>query len=173
MNSIGKPKFERRDFLKMLSLGAATLAVPGCIRDANRINGGADRHPNVVFIMADDMGYGDVGCYNSESKIPTPNIDRLAKQGVLFTDAHSSSAVCTPTRYGVLTGRYCWRTWLKSGVVGGYTNPLIERDLINWVVYDHAIDNTKIKKLGLKLKWPDLKKGVMETMHWYRKRGIL
>lgn len=72
------------------------------------------------------MGYGDAGCYNSGSLIPTPNIDRLAGEGARFTDAHSPSAVCTPTRYGLLTGRYAWRTWLKRGVIGGYTPPLIE-----------------------------------------------
>ena len=84
--------------------------------------------PNIVFIMADDMGYGDVGCYNSESKIPTPNMDRIAEEGMMFTDAHSASAVCTPSRYGVLTGRYCWRTGLKNNVLFGYEPPLIESD---------------------------------------------
>ena len=84
--------------------------------------------PNIIFIMADDMGFGDVGCYNPHSRIPTPNMDRLASQGVRFTDAHSPSAVCTPTRYGVLTGRYCWRSRLKSGVLYGYEPPLIERE---------------------------------------------
>ena len=82
--------------------------------------------PNIVFIMADDMGYGDVGCYNPDSKIPTPNMDKLAEEGICFTDAHSPSAVCTPTRYGVLTGRYCWRSRLKYGVLYGYEPPLIE-----------------------------------------------
>jgi hypothetical protein len=90
------------------------------------LHAGSSERPNLIFILADDMGYGDVGCYNPESKIPTPNLDRLARQGVRLTDAHSPSAVCTPTRYGILTGRYCWRTWLKRGVVGGYTPPLIE-----------------------------------------------
>ena len=61
----------------------------------------ADKLPNIVFILADDLGYGDIACYNSESKIPTPNIDRLAREGMLFTDAHSPSTVCTPTRYSV------------------------------------------------------------------------
>ena len=88
----------------------------------------AARRPNIVFIMADDMGYGDPGCYNADSLIPTPHIDRVAAEGVRFTDAHAPAAVCTPTRYGVLTGRYCWRTWLGRGVVGGYTGPLIEPD---------------------------------------------
>jgi arylsulfatase A len=82
--------------------------------------------PNIVFILADDMGYGDVGCYNPQSKIPTPNMDQLAAEGMRFTDAHSSSAVCTPSRYGILTGRYCWRTNLKNGVLFNYEPPLIE-----------------------------------------------
>lgn len=76
--------------------------------------------------MADDMGYGDLGCYNSDSKIPTPNMDRLAESGMRFTDAHSSSAVCTPSRYSVLTGRYCWRTTRRWGVNGGLSLPLID-----------------------------------------------
>jgi arylsulfatase A-like enzyme len=79
--------------------------------------GAADRSPNVVVILADDLGYGDPGCYNKDSKIPTRNIDRLAAQGMRFTDAHTPSGVCTPTRYGLLTGRYCWRTRLPRGVL--------------------------------------------------------
>ena len=73
--------------------------------------------PNIIFIMADDQGYGDASSYNPESKIPTPGIDRIAKEGIRFTDAHSSSAVCTPTRYGLLTGRYNWRSRLQQGVM--------------------------------------------------------
>jgi len=84
--------------------------------------------PNIIFIMADDMGYGDVQALNPRSTIPTPNLDRLAREGMSFTDAHSPSAVCTPTRYGVLTGRYCWRSELKRGVLNGYGAPIIERD---------------------------------------------
>lgn len=85
-----------------------------------------DTKPNVVLILADDMGWGDVERLNPESKIPTPNIDRLARDGRSFTDAHSPSAVCTPSRYGLLTGRYCWRTDLQRGVFAGYEPPLIE-----------------------------------------------
>lgn len=77
----------------------------------------AAQKPNIIFIMADDQGYGDASSYNPESKIPTPGIDRLAKEGLRFTDAHSGSAVCTPTRYGLLTGRYNWRSRLQSGVM--------------------------------------------------------
>ena len=82
--------------------------------------------PNIVLILCDDLGYGDVGVYFKDSKIPTPHMDRLAREGMRFTDAHSPSSVCTPTRYGVLTGRYCWRTLLKSGVGNGYSPALIE-----------------------------------------------
>jgi len=87
----------------------------------------ADR-PNIVFILADDMGYGDVQALNPDSKIPTPHLNKLAAQGMSFTDAHSPSAVCTPTRYTTLTGRYCWRSRLKAGVQNGYGTPLIEKE---------------------------------------------
>jgi arylsulfatase A len=84
------------------------------------------RPPNLVIVLADDMGIGDPGCYNPRSKIATPNIDRLAAQGMRFTDMHSPSAVCSPTRYGLLTGRYCWRGPLKQSVCFGYDPLLIE-----------------------------------------------
>ena len=83
--------------------------------------------PNIVYILADDLGYGDVGCYNPESKIPTPHVDQLAREGTRFTDAHTPSAVCTPTRYGILTGRYAWRTRLKYRVLDGFDPPLIDK----------------------------------------------
>lgn len=86
------------------------------------------QRPNIVVILADDLGYGDLGSYNPQSKIPTPRLDQLAKQGLRFTDAHSPSAVCTPTRYALLTGRYPWRSRLKTGVLGPYGLPLIESD---------------------------------------------
>ncbi len=84
--------------------------------------------PNIVLILADDMGYGDCGCNSPESKIPTPALDRLAGRGMRFTDAHASSSVCTPSRYSILTGRYSWRTRLKSGVLWPWDPPLIEPD---------------------------------------------
>ena len=86
--------------------------------------------PNIVFILADDMGYGDARCYNPESKVPTPNIDQLAAQGMRFTDAHSPSSVCTPTRYAFLTGRYAWRTGLKNSVLWPWDPPLIEDERV-------------------------------------------
>lgn len=72
--------------------------------------------PNIIIILADDLGYGDLGCYGA-TKVKTPNIDRIADEGMRFLDAHSPHSVCTPTRYGLLTGRYSWRTWAKSRCV--------------------------------------------------------
>ncbi len=81
--------------------------------------------PNIIYILTDDLGYGDVSVYNKAGKINTPNIDKLASEGIRFTDAHTSSAVCTPTRYGILTGRYNWRSKLKEGVLNGDSKALI------------------------------------------------
>ncbi|WP_262480835.1 sulfatase-like hydrolase/transferase [Algibacter lectus] len=88
------------------------------------------KKPNIIYILADDLGYGDLECFNPDGKIPTPNLNNMASNGVMFTDAHTSSAVCTPTRYGILTGRYNWRSRLKSGVLGGYSKSLIKEDRV-------------------------------------------
>ena len=105
--------------LKMIRTSAAVwLAGAVCLAAAQK--------PNIVVIYADDLGYGDVQSYNPErGKIPTPNIDRLAAQGMRFTDAHSSSGVCSPSRYTLLTGRYHWRSKLQNGIVGLWEKPLI------------------------------------------------
>ncbi|QCX39738.1 arylsulfatase [Aureibaculum algae] len=81
--------------------------------------------PNIIYVLTDDLGYGDIGAFNSNGKIKTPNIDQLAADGIKFTDAHTSSAVCTPTRYGILTGRYNWRSPIKNGVLTGVSKALI------------------------------------------------
>lgn len=84
------------------------------------------KQPNIIFILADDMGYGDVSYFGGDSsKLNTVNLDRMASEGVAFMDAHSSSSVSTPTRYGILTGRYNWRSCLKQGVLSGYSKALI------------------------------------------------
>jgi len=85
--------------------------------------------PNIIYILADDLGYGDISVNNPDGKIHTPNIDRLAKQGMRFTDAHTTSSVCTPSRYSILTGRYPWRSRLPIGVLRGYSRTLIEEGL--------------------------------------------
>ncbi len=85
-----------------------------------------NKKPNIIYILADDMGFGDVSCYDKNGKIPTPNLDKLAAEGIRYTDAHSPSAVCTPSRYGILTGRYCWRGILKDNVLWEWDNPILE-----------------------------------------------
>ena len=112
--------------------------------------------PNVVHILADDLGYGDVGCNNAASKIPTPNMDRLAKEGVRFMDAHSPSAVCTPTRYALLTGRYAWRTRLQRNVIGPFAPPLIaEKQLtVAGLLRDQGYATACIGKWHLGWGWP-------------------
>jgi arylsulfatase A-like enzyme len=113
--------------------------------------------PNIVYILADDLGYGDVHCLNPERcKIATPQIDQLAAQGVTFTDAHSGSAVCTPTRYGILTGRYGWRTRLQRGVLFGYDAPLIAKDRLTVAGYlrDQGYATACIGKWHLGLDLP-------------------
>ena len=85
--------------------------------------------PNVIVVLADDLGYGDVRCYDPEhAQVATPNIDRLAEQGMRFTDAHASASLCSPSRYGLLTGRFSWRSSLQTHVVRVYGSPLIAAD---------------------------------------------
>ncbi|MFP6859285.1 MAG: sulfatase-like hydrolase/transferase, partial [Roseibacillus sp.] len=113
----------------------AILLLATCILPATAQPPGEDGNPasaapppNILFILADDLGFGDVGCYNTECKVPTPNIDRLAKEGLLFTDAHSPSTVCTPTRYSIMTGRMAFRLNYR-GVFTGVGGPcLIGKD---------------------------------------------
>ena len=113
--------------------------------------------PNIVVIYADDLGYGDVQCYNPErGKIPTPQLDRLASQGMRFTDAHSSSGVCSPSRYTLLTGRYHWRTRLQAGIVGLWDKPLIpaERLTIGGLAQQQGYRTACIGKWHLGWDWP-------------------
>ncbi len=113
------------------------------------------KKPNIVYILADDLGYGDVSIYNSASKIKTPNIDRLASQGMRFSDAHSPSSVCTPTRYGILTGRYCWRSKLPQGVLRGYGKALLERErtTVASLLQDNDYTTGVVGKWHLGLDW--------------------
>jgi arylsulfatase A-like enzyme len=116
-------------------------------------------NPNIVYIMADDMGYGDPGCYGA-TKIRTPNMDRVAAEGMRFLDAHSTSAVCTPSRYSVLTGRYCWRTHHKAGVGGGFSLPLIDpaRETVATLLKRHGYATASVGKWHVGWEW-QAKKG--------------
>ncbi len=98
----------------------ATLLVGGLVFPVHPLLAAQtlNKRPNIIVIYTDDQGIGDASCLNPEAKFETSNLDRLATEGVSFTNSHSSDAVCTPSRYGLLTGRYCWRTTQKRGVLG-------------------------------------------------------
>lgn len=118
----------------------------------------AAEKPNIIYVLCDDLGYGDLRCLNKDGKIATPNFDRLAAGGMAFTDAHSGSAVCTPTRYGVLTGRYAWRTKLQSGVLGGLSPRLIEpgRLTVANMLKEQGYHTAAIGKWHLGMNWAKL-----------------
>ena len=118
--------------------------------------------PNVIYVICDDLGYGDVQCLNPENgKIPTPHVDQLASEGMIFTDAHSGSSVCTPTRYGLLTGRYSWRTKLQKGVVTGFAPCLIDkkRPTVASFLKDNGYHTAIIGKWHLNFRYLDPKSG--------------
>ena len=135
-------------------LGSLTLL--GATQKNARGNAPDVSRPNIVFFLADDLGYGDPRCLNPDSKIPTPHMDRLADQGMTFTDAHSPSAVCSPTRYGILTGRYCWRTSLQQGVLLPWDRPLIEPDRLTLpaMLKSHGYTTACVGKWHLGWDWP-------------------
>lgn len=113
------------------------------------------KQPNIVLIYADDLGYGDVSSYNESSKITTPNIDALAKNGIKFTDAHSPSSICSPSRYGILTGRYSWRTERKSGNPKPGEQPWINkgRVALATMLKNNGYNTAAIGKWGLGADW--------------------
>ncbi|MEM7342609.1 MAG: arylsulfatase [Chloroflexota bacterium] len=111
--------------------------------------------PNIIYILADDMGYGDVSCLNENSKIQTVHLDQLAAGGCKFRDAHSTSAVCTPSRYSIITGRYNWRSTLKQGVKWGYSKPLIEKGRLTSAAFlkQHGYHTACLGKWHLGWQW--------------------
>ena len=123
--------------------------------------------PNIVYILADDMGYGDLSALNPNSGIQTPNMDNIVKEGVHFTDVHTNSSVCTPTRYGIITGRYAWRSSLKRGVLNGYKPALIEdtRPTIATYLKSHGYKTACIGKwhIGLNMQPKDGDKTIKEN----------
>ena len=135
---------------RMRRLAAAVL-----LAVASTTGGAAQTRPNIVLILADDLGYGDVGAFNPAGRIPTPHLDRLAREGLRLTDAHTPSAVCTPTRYGLLTGRYPWRTRLPRGVLWGNGDALIEpnRTTVASLLRDSGYHTAGIGKWHLGLRW--------------------
>lgn len=142
-----------------------TLALPRLILTVLFLSAAvasAAKKPNVVYIICDDLGYGDVHCLApSTSKIPTPNADKLATEGMAFTDAHSGSSVCSPTRYGIMTGRYAWRTRLQRGVVTGFAPSLIdaERETVAGFLKEQGYDTAAIGKWHLDFEYLNPKTG--------------
>lgn len=114
-----------------------------------------DKKPNIILFLTDDLGYGDISCLNPEGKLDTRNIDRMASEGMVFTDAHSCSSVCTPSRYGIVTGRYNWRTRLKRGVIPGCAPALIEdgRMTIGSMLQSQGYKTAAIGKWHLGMDW--------------------
>lgn len=119
------------------------------------------KQPNIIFILADDMGYGDVSYFDNNSKLKTENLDRMAQEGVVFTDAHSSSSVSTPTRYGILTGRYNWRSTLKNNVLYGYDKALIpaDRETMASMLRKNGYTTAGIGKWHLGWDWDNIDAG--------------
>ncbi|MFE5323043.1 arylsulfatase [Paenibacillus sp. NPDC056579] len=113
------------------------------------------KQPNLIYILADDMGYGDISCLNENSKIKTPHLDQMGREGMICTDGHSSSAVCTPSRYSIMTGRYNWRSALKKGVTNGYSRPLIEegRMTVASMLKQEGYHTSIVGKWHLGLEW--------------------
>ncbi len=144
----------RRHFMKTAIATGVAAASPKIAISSERKN-----KPNIVVILADDMGVDSVAALNEKCGIPTPHLDKLLKQGTHFTDAHSGSAVCSPTRYGVLTGRYSWRSRLKRGIVGQWERPLIEKDRLTLpgMLKSQGYNTACIGKWHLGWNWP--KKG--------------
>jgi arylsulfatase A len=132
-------------------LAAVCLLLSAC----NNENNENSSRPNIVYILADDMGYGDVEAYNPASRIATPHLNKLASEGMRFTDAHSPSSVCTPTRYSILTGRYPWRSRKPVGVLRGYSRTLLEQDrpTIGKLLQKHGYETAIVGKWHLGLDW--------------------
>ena len=149
---------------KILAFGLLIIATMFALKSSVM----AEEKPNIVVILADDLGYGDVRPNNPKSKIETPYFDQLAREGVNFVDAHSGSGVCTPTRYGLVCGRYCWRTSLKRGVLGGYSKPLIasKQQTIATVLKSAGYDTKCVGKWHLGLGW-QWKKGEPDNINYF------
>jgi arylsulfatase A len=151
-------------FCRAIGLAIATVAF---LQTPDTTAFSAETRPNIVFILADDLGIGDLGCYNSKSKVATPNMDRIAAEGMRFNDAHTPSSVCSPTRYGVLTGRYAWRSRLKKGVLWGYSRSLIEpgRETVASLLKKQGYATAAVGKwhLGLQRTDPSVKEPVPDA----------
>ncbi|BDD09484.1 arylsulfatase [Fulvitalea axinellae] len=146
----------RKTYRNLLGLALATLTASSCQPAKSTSDTSPSEKPNIIFIYADDLGVGDISALNPLSqKVITPAMDRMVKEGLYFADAHSSAAVCTPSRYSLLTGRYNWRTSKKRGVLGGYSFPMLEkgRKTVASLLHDNGYETAMIGKWHLGAKW--------------------
>jgi arylsulfatase A-like enzyme len=143
-----------------MKLLPCSLAIPCLLASSAPLRAAAGPNtsprPNIVLNLADDLGYGDLTGYNQASKIPTPNLDRLTRAGMRFTDAHAPTSVCSPSRYALLTGRYAWRSRLQRGVLGPWDGPLIaaDRPTLPALLRQHGYTTACIGKWHLGWTWP-------------------
>jgi len=137
----------KRDLLAAGMLVLPLLVAPSSV---------AASKPNIIVLYTDDQGFGDASCLNPEAKFQTPNLDRLATEGIRFTNGHSSDTVCTPSRYGLLTGRYCWRTVKKTGVLGAENTCLITDDRVTLAsfLHDQGYHTAMVGKWHLGMDFP-------------------
>ena len=155
----------KKIFLKQLrKIGAVVFVICLFVVKMNAQN--KSSLPNIVYILADDLGYGDVFANNPESKINTPNIDKLAAQGMRFTDAHTTSSVCTPSRYSIMTGSYPWRSRLPIGVLRGYSRTLInpQQQTIANLLKTKSYHTGVVGKWHLGVDWV-LKEAFKDSIH--------
>jgi arylsulfatase A len=159
---------QRRDFLILVLIGTGALALSGF----NIPETSKKTHPNIVLILADDFGWGDARCYNPEAGFQTPNIDRIAHEGIRFTNAYTPHSVCTPTRYTLLTGRYAWRTWMREGVLSDYSRSLIPptRLTLASMLKKHGYATGVFGKWHLGLDWQPVE-GDPGDWQWGTQRG--
>ena len=153
-------RMTNRDFYKYLIVLLAFF-ISGCAKNNVRAKTTEPQksRPNIIVIYTDDQGFGDASCLNPEGKFQTPNMDRLAKEGISFTNGHSSDTVCTPSRYGLLTGRYCWRTKLKKNVLGAESPCLISDDQMTLASFlrDNGYNTAMVGKWHLGMDFPGTK----------------
>jgi arylsulfatase A len=155
MQKFSKIESNMKTFWKLL-LGFAVYVIAAFSNGKSQAKDANVTLPNIVILYADDMGFGDLAANNPDSKIPTPNLDRLAAQGMRFTDAHSSSGVCSPSRYALLTGRFHWRKF--HGIVNSFEPPVLDDSelTIPEMLKQHGYRTACLGKWHLGWNWSDI-----------------
>jgi len=156
--------------MRITAIVTLLIVVASCNQPTQKENPG--KMPNIVIIYADDMGYGDMSCQNPKAKFQTPNLDRLASQGIRFTDGHSSSGICTPSRFALLTGQYHWRRF--HGIVNAFGKSVFEKDefTVPRMLQQQGYTTACIGKWHLGWDWQFLSEPSGEVFQWGRHRSF-